>query len=203
MSREARKGTLGAVHPSFNLLNIVRTFLIRDLPDNAHLLATGRLCVSLTRVSNGTNMLVSEFDSKEDLIQVNSTHLPSGMWRMSTLCNCTYLKSGSVHINDSHFDIHVQALVCSCFYPLYCGVIPPSYHGIVRSQNNFCDPCYKFNLWFIFNAIVSVLIMFFRLLSEVCRWSIKWQHALLKSEQHHHSLSFLGRESHLSIRRPL
>ncbi|XP_056595152.1 patatin-like phospholipase domain-containing protein 2 isoform X2 [Triplophysa dalaica] len=91
MSREARKGTLGAVHPSFNLLNIVRTFLIRDLPDNAHLLATGRLCVSLTRVSNGTNMLVSEFDSKEDLI---------------------------------------QALVCSCFYPLYCGVVPPSYHGI-------------------------------------------------------------------------
>ncbi|XP_057186398.1 patatin-like phospholipase domain-containing protein 2 isoform X2 [Triplophysa rosa] len=91
MSREARKGTLGAVHPSFNLLNIVRTFLIRDLPDNAHLLTTGQLCVSLTRVSDGTNMLVSEFDSKEDLI---------------------------------------QALVCSCFYPLYCGVVPPSYHGI-------------------------------------------------------------------------
>ncbi|XP_052453030.1 patatin-like phospholipase domain-containing protein 2 isoform X2 [Carassius gibelio] len=91
MSREARRGTLGAVHPSFNLLKIVRHFLNRDLPDDAHLLASGRLFVSLTRVSDGTNVLVSEFDSKEDL---------------------------------------VQALICSCFYPLYCGVIPPRYHGI-------------------------------------------------------------------------
>ncbi|XP_059392805.1 patatin-like phospholipase domain-containing protein 2 isoform X2 [Carassius carassius] len=91
MSREARKGTLGAVHPSFDLLKIVRNFLNRDLPDDAHLLASGRLFVSLTRVSDGTNVLVSEFDSKEDL---------------------------------------VQALICSCFYPLYCGVIPPRYHGI-------------------------------------------------------------------------
>ncbi|XP_067293385.1 patatin-like phospholipase domain-containing protein 2 isoform X2 [Pseudorasbora parva] len=91
MSREARKGTLGAVHPSFDLLKIVRNFLSRELPDDAHLLASGRLHVSLTRVSDGRNVLVSEFDSKEDLI---------------------------------------QALICSCFYPLYCGVIPPSYHGI-------------------------------------------------------------------------
>ncbi|XP_055048580.2 ubiquinol-cytochrome-c reductase complex assembly factor 6 isoform X1 [Misgurnus anguillicaudatus] len=90
MSQEARKGTLGAVHPTFNLLKIIRNILIRDLPDNAHLLATGRLCVSLTRVSDGTNVMVSEFRSKEDLI---------------------------------------QALICSCFYPLYCGVVPPRYHG--------------------------------------------------------------------------
>lgn len=75
MSREARKGTLGALHPSFNLLKIVRNFLSRDLPEDAHLLANGRLFVSLTRVSDGTNVLVSEFDSKEDLIQVNSTTL--------------------------------------------------------------------------------------------------------------------------------
>ncbi|KAK2867210.1 hypothetical protein Q8A67_025327 [Cirrhinus molitorella] len=91
MSREARKGTLGAVHPSFTLLKVVRNFLNRDLPDDAHLLASGRLFVSLTRVSDGTNVLLSEFDSKEDLI---------------------------------------QALICSCFYPLYCGVFPPSYRGI-------------------------------------------------------------------------
>lgn len=77
MSREARKCTLGAAHPSFNLLKIVRNFLRRDLPDDAHLLASGRLYVSLTRVSDGKNVLVSEFDSKEDLIQVNSATLLS------------------------------------------------------------------------------------------------------------------------------
>ncbi|XP_051740131.1 patatin-like phospholipase domain-containing protein 2 isoform X2 [Ctenopharyngodon idella] len=100
MSREARKGTLGAVHPSFNLLKIVRNFLSRDLPDDAHLLASGRLYVSLTRVSDGKNVLVSEFDSKEDLI---------------------------------------QALICSCFYPLYCGVMPPRYHGIRYADGALSD----------------------------------------------------------------
>ncbi|XP_016312230.1 patatin-like phospholipase domain-containing protein 2 isoform X2 [Sinocyclocheilus anshuiensis] len=99
MSRETRKGTLGAVHPSFDLLKIVRNFLNRDLPDDAHLLASGRLFVSLTRVSDGTNVLVSEFDSKEDL---------------------------------------TQALICSCFYPLYCGVIPPRYHGIAHITLWWC-----------------------------------------------------------------
>ncbi|XP_066505874.1 patatin-like phospholipase domain-containing protein 2 [Hoplias malabaricus] len=90
LAREARKGTLGSMHPSFNLLKLTQELLVRELPSNAHLLATGRLCVSLTRVSDGQNVLVSEFNSKSDL---------------------------------------VQALVCSCFFPFYCGVVPPSYHA--------------------------------------------------------------------------
>ncbi|XP_062856814.1 patatin-like phospholipase domain-containing protein 2 isoform X2 [Trichomycterus rosablanca] len=88
--KEARKGILGAMHPSFNLLKLTQKVLVRELPDNAHLLASGKLCLSLTRVSDGKNVLVSEFTSKEDLI---------------------------------------QAVVCSCFFPVYCGVVPPSYHG--------------------------------------------------------------------------
>ncbi|XP_072519427.1 patatin-like phospholipase domain-containing protein 2 isoform X2 [Salminus brasiliensis] len=90
LAKEARKGTLGSMHPSFNLLKLTRDLLERELPSNAHLLASGRLCVSLTRVSDVENVLVSEFDSRNDLI---------------------------------------QALVCSCFFPIYCGVVPPSYHG--------------------------------------------------------------------------
>lgn len=72
LSKEARKGTLGAMHPSFNMLKKTRDFLTRELPSNAHLLASGRLCVSLTRVSDGENVLVSEYASKNDLIQVNT-----------------------------------------------------------------------------------------------------------------------------------
>ncbi|XP_017330555.1 patatin-like phospholipase domain-containing protein 2 [Ictalurus punctatus] len=90
IAKEARKGTLSSMHPSFNLLKLTRQLLVRELPDNAHLLASGKLCVSLTRLSDGKNVLVSEFNSKDDLI---------------------------------------QALFCSCFFPLYCGVVPPSYHG--------------------------------------------------------------------------
>ncbi|XP_035257960.1 patatin-like phospholipase domain-containing protein 2 isoform X1 [Anguilla anguilla] len=91
MAKEARRRNLGPLHPSFNLLKVLRAGLSRDLPADAHVQASGRLCVSLTRVSDGQNELVTHFDSKEELI---------------------------------------QALVCSCFIPIYCGLIPPSFRGV-------------------------------------------------------------------------
>ncbi|RVE71374.1 hypothetical protein OJAV_G00051050 [Oryzias javanicus] len=91
MAREARKHKLGPLHPAYNLLQLVQDCLLRSLPEDAHVQASGKLCVSLTRVSDGKNLLVSQFSSREDLI---------------------------------------QALICSCFVPLYCGVIPPTYKGV-------------------------------------------------------------------------
>ncbi|XP_077453663.1 patatin-like phospholipase domain-containing protein 2 [Stigmatopora argus] len=91
MAKEARKHKLGPLHPSYNLLQLVKESLLACLPSDAHLLASGKLCVSLTRVSDGKNVLVSDFESREDLI---------------------------------------QALLCSCFVPFYCGVIPPTYRGV-------------------------------------------------------------------------
>lgn len=70
MAKEARKRNLGPLHPTFNLIKVMKMGLNRDLPSDAHLLASGRLCISLTKVSNGENVLVSEFSSKEELIQV-------------------------------------------------------------------------------------------------------------------------------------
>lgn len=70
VAKEARKRNLGPLHPSFNLVKVLKSGLNRDLPSDAHLLASGRLCVSLTRVSDGENVLVSDFNSKEELIQV-------------------------------------------------------------------------------------------------------------------------------------
>ncbi|XP_061630097.1 patatin-like phospholipase domain-containing protein 2 isoform X4 [Phyllopteryx taeniolatus] len=69
-AKEARKHCLSVFHPSFSLLRTVRNSLREKLPEDAHRRATGRLCVSLTRV-----------------------------------------------------------LMCSCFFPVYCGFIPPSYRG--------------------------------------------------------------------------
>ncbi|XP_070298757.1 patatin-like phospholipase domain-containing protein 2 [Salvelinus sp. IW2-2015] len=99
-AKEARKRNLGPLHPSFNLVKVIRSGLERDLPANAHTLASGRLCVSLTRVSDGQNVIVSEFKSKEELI---------------------------------------QALVCSCFIPIYCGLIPPSFQGVRYVDGGISD----------------------------------------------------------------
>uniref|UniRef100_A0A3Q2P989 triacylglycerol lipase n=1 Tax=Fundulus heteroclitus TaxID=8078 RepID=A0A3Q2P989_FUNHE len=100
VAKEARKRNLGPLHPTFNLVKVLRSGLNRDLPSDAHVLASGRLCVSLTRVADGENVLVSEFSSKEELI---------------------------------------QALVCSCFIPIYCGLIPPSFRGVRYVDGGISD----------------------------------------------------------------
>ncbi|KAF7654875.1 hypothetical protein LDENG_00063670, partial [Lucifuga dentata] len=90
-AKEARKHQLGVFHPTFSLLQTTRDFLLERLPEDAHIRASGKLCVSLTRLADGGNVLVSEFGSRDELIQV---------------------------------------LLCSCFFPGYCGVTPPSYRGV-------------------------------------------------------------------------
>ncbi|XP_008408999.1 patatin-like phospholipase domain-containing protein 2 isoform X1 [Poecilia reticulata] len=92
MAKEARKHILGVFHPTFRMLQTVRHSLLEKLPQDAHLRASGRLCVSLTRLADGQNVLVSKFDTREELIQV---------------------------------------LMCSCFFPIYCGFKPLSYHGVL------------------------------------------------------------------------
>nr|XP_046250189.1 patatin-like phospholipase domain-containing protein 2 isoform X2 [Scatophagus argus] len=69
MTKEARKHKLGPLHPSCNLLRIVKDSLLGSLPEDAHIRASGKLCVSLTRVCDGKNLLVSQFDSREELVE--------------------------------------------------------------------------------------------------------------------------------------
>lgn len=71
VSKEARKRFLGPLHPSFNMVKTIRLLLSKTLPDNSHEVAAGRLGISLTRVSDGENVILSDFNSKEELIQVN------------------------------------------------------------------------------------------------------------------------------------
>ena len=73
MALAARRHQLSVLHPAFSLLGGVQDSLLRYLPPDAHLWASGRLCVSLTRLSDGENLLVTEFDNREELIQVAFT----------------------------------------------------------------------------------------------------------------------------------
>uniref|UniRef100_A0A3Q3MW08 triacylglycerol lipase n=1 Tax=Labrus bergylta TaxID=56723 RepID=A0A3Q3MW08_9LABR len=69
VAKEARKRFLGPMHPSFNLVKIVRHVLQRTLPADCHNQASGRLGISLTRVADGENVVVSHFNNKEELVQ--------------------------------------------------------------------------------------------------------------------------------------
>ncbi|XP_005379508.1 PREDICTED: patatin-like phospholipase domain-containing protein 3 isoform X2 [Chinchilla lanigera] len=89
--REARGRNMSTLHPNFNLCKHLRQGLEEVLPDNVHQIISGKICISLTRVSDGENVLVSDFQSKEEV---------------------------------------VDALLCSCFIPFFCGLIPPTFRGV-------------------------------------------------------------------------
>jgi patatin-like phospholipase domain-containing protein 2 len=56
----------------------IRGCLLKILPADGHEHASGRLGISLTRVSDGENVIISHFNSKEELVQANvcSTFIP-------------------------------------------------------------------------------------------------------------------------------
>lgn len=63
---------MGIFHPAFNLGRRLRNDLQTYLPDDIHRLISGKMCISLTRVSDGENVLVSDFHSKEEVVDVSS-----------------------------------------------------------------------------------------------------------------------------------
>jgi len=66
---DARARALGPFHPSFDINAVVRDALERGLPDDVHHRVSGKLHISLTRVYDGENVIISSFESKEDVIQ--------------------------------------------------------------------------------------------------------------------------------------
>uniref|UniRef100_A0A4X1VXT1 PNPLA domain-containing protein n=1 Tax=Sus scrofa TaxID=9823 RepID=A0A4X1VXT1_PIG len=76
VSKEARKRFLGPLHPSFNLVKTIRGCLVKILPADSHERASGRLGISLTRVSDGENVIITHFAAREELIQVGPSRGP-------------------------------------------------------------------------------------------------------------------------------
>ena len=70
IATQARSRALGPLHPRFNMVMYLRDGLEEFLPEDAHVISTGRLHVSLTRVSDRKNVIINQFDTREDLIQV-------------------------------------------------------------------------------------------------------------------------------------
>ncbi|KAI2649960.1 Patatin-like phospholipase domain-containing protein 2 [Labeo rohita] len=68
-ARFTKQQTLGLLSPTVDVFRWLEVTLQRCLPDNAHTLATGRLHISMTRISDGKNVIVSEFNSSEELIR--------------------------------------------------------------------------------------------------------------------------------------
>uniref|UniRef100_A0A803W962 PNPLA domain-containing protein n=1 Tax=Ficedula albicollis TaxID=59894 RepID=A0A803W962_FICAL len=88
------KTSLLGLVPGGRMIRLLRRLLNKFLPPNAHELVSGKLHIILTRLHDWRSVTVSEFASREELI---------------------------------------QAVVCSCFIPLYFGLSPPTFRGVVSS----------------------------------------------------------------------
>ncbi|XP_073070098.1 1-acylglycerol-3-phosphate O-acyltransferase PNPLA3 isoform X1 [Manis javanica] len=66
--QSTRRRNIGIFHPSINVGKQLRKYLHRHLPANVHQLISGKMCISLTRVSDGQNVLVSDFQSKDEVV---------------------------------------------------------------------------------------------------------------------------------------
>uniref|UniRef100_A0A8C5FXQ3 PNPLA domain-containing protein n=1 Tax=Gadus morhua TaxID=8049 RepID=A0A8C5FXQ3_GADMO len=91
---------LGPLNPSINMAKWLEYVLRKHLSNDSHRLANGRLGVAVTRLLSSKKIMVTDFHSKEELLQV-----------------C--------------------ALLCSCFVPGYCGVVPPSFKGVHYVDGGF------------------------------------------------------------------
>uniref|UniRef100_I3NGD8 Omega-hydroxyceramide transacylase n=1 Tax=Ictidomys tridecemlineatus TaxID=43179 RepID=I3NGD8_ICTTR len=101
---EVKRFFLGPLSPSCKMVQMMRQFLYQVLPEDSYKFASGKLHVGLTRFTDGESVVVSEYTSKEELI---------------------------------------EALYCSCFVPVYCGFIPPTYRGVRYIDGGFTgmQPC--------------------------------------------------------------
>ncbi|KAK2897587.1 hypothetical protein Q8A73_013967 [Channa argus] len=97
-AKKMKAFTLGPFNPSINVFHWLEFVLNKYLPSDAHQLASGRLVVGMTRLTDGKHIVMSEFHSKEDV---------------------------------------VQALLCSCFVPGYCGMQAPSFKGVHYMDGGF------------------------------------------------------------------
>lgn len=68
LAEHAYKRPLGPFHPRFHLEKILRKSVEKMLPDDIHLVASGRLSISMTRVKDRKNVIVSEYPTRKDFI---------------------------------------------------------------------------------------------------------------------------------------
>lgn len=72
-AKDTRKTIFGPFSPGCNMVRTLQKELYQILPENSHQMATGRLFISLTRLVDGQNVMVSEYHSKQELVQVTKS----------------------------------------------------------------------------------------------------------------------------------
>lgn len=73
--------SLGIFHPAYGPIEHIRKQMQDTLPDNCHILASQKLGISLTRWPDGQNYIVTDFATRDELIQVSWCWTGPWGWR--------------------------------------------------------------------------------------------------------------------------
>ena len=68
--KDLRSRYLGPFSPGFKLNEMLLRDIQQELPENAHIRATGKLYISLTQFPEGQNVIVSDYQTRDELVQV-------------------------------------------------------------------------------------------------------------------------------------
>jgi patatin-like phospholipase domain-containing protein 2 len=118
---EARSHSLGPFSPSFNIQTCILEGMQRAMPEDAHLRVNGKVHISLTRVYDGKNIIVSQFNSRDDLLQ-------------ALLCACFI--PGRIF----YYHCYIIVIFILTFYCIgFSGFIPPKFHGVRYMDGAFSD----------------------------------------------------------------
>lgn len=71
LAGKARNNLFGPLSQDFDPVGIIQKVFIKFLPENAHQVATGKLHISMTRVSDWKNVIISEYKSNQELVDVS------------------------------------------------------------------------------------------------------------------------------------
>ncbi|XP_003742267.1 patanin-like phospholipase domain-containing protein [Galendromus occidentalis] len=70
MAKHCRSLSLGPLHPKFNIFDIMRGDLETYMPEDAHIRSSGRLFVTVTNALTLESEIITNFESREELIDV-------------------------------------------------------------------------------------------------------------------------------------
>ncbi|XP_006025336.1 patatin-like phospholipase domain-containing protein 1 isoform X2 [Alligator sinensis] len=143
---KSKKSLLGPYSPRFHFLKLLEKGLRKGLTENCHQLASGRLHIGLTRLPDGQKVVISDFCSKEEVIQ---RYIDGGFTSLQPLsdpettiyvspfagdndicprdCPAAFY---SIKVLDCSFQISVENL-CRISY----GIFPPLWLNIREMQN--------------------------------------------------------------------
>lgn len=105
-AKQMKAFTLGPFNPSINIFHWLKCILHKHLPSDAHQMANGHLAVAMTRLTDGKHTVISEFHSKEDVVQVSFTGLYLTLSRLETV-NGQVRKT---HTTINHFLLFMLSL---------------------------------------------------------------------------------------------